>query len=120
MKIKQKKRGLYSMDEFIKQLDPNLDYISHEIKDGKCYITVTSNRKEVTCPFCGWPSSRIHSTYNRTFQYKVIRYLLLYVTENFFVIILIVTILPLQKGLILSPIKRRKPAVLRMKLCDYQ
>ena len=56
------------MDEFIKQLDPNLDYISHEIKDGKCYITVTSNRKEVTCPFCGWPSSRIHSTYNRTFQ----------------------------------------------------
>lgn len=38
MKIKQKKRGLYSMDEFIKQFAPNLDYISHEIKDGKCYI----------------------------------------------------------------------------------
>ncbi len=56
------------MDEFIKQLDLNLDYISHEINNGKCYITVASNRKEVTCPFCGRPSSRIHSSYNRTFQ----------------------------------------------------
>jgi len=56
------------MDKFIKQLDPNLDYINHEINDGKCYITVASNRKEVTCPFCGQSSSRIHSTYNRIFQ----------------------------------------------------
>jgi len=31
------------MDEFIKQLDQNLDYISHEIIDRKCYITVASN-----------------------------------------------------------------------------
>jgi len=53
------------MDKFIKQLDPNLDYINHEINDGKCYITVASNRKEVTCPFCSQSSSRIHSTYNR-------------------------------------------------------
>ena len=111
------------MDEFIKQLDPNLDYISHEIKDGKCYITVTSNRKEVTCPFCGWPSSRIHSTYNRTFQDLPVqgnKVFIIIRNRKFFVIILIVIILPLQKGLILSPIKRRKPAVLRMKLCDYQ
>jgi len=56
------------MDKFIKQLDPNLDYINHEINDGKCYITVASNRKEVTCPFCSQSSSRIHSTYNRIFQ----------------------------------------------------
>jgi len=106
------------MDKFIKQLDPNLDYINHEINDGKCYITVASNRKEVTCPFCGQSSSRIHSTkteFFRTFQYKVIRYLLLYVTEKCFVIILIVVILLLQKDLILSPIKRRK-----MKLYDCQ
>jgi len=111
------------MDKFIKQLDPNLDYINHEINDGKCYITVASNRKEVTCPFCGRPSSRIHSTYNRTFQdlpIQVIRYLLLYVTEKCFVIILIVVILLLQKDLILFPIKRRKPVVLRMKLYDCQ
>lgn len=56
------------MDKFIKQLDPNLDYINHEINDGKCYITVASNRKEVTCPFCGRPSSKTHSMYIRTFQ----------------------------------------------------
>jgi len=56
------------MDMFIKQLDPNLDYINYEINNDKCYITVASNRKEVICPFCGRSSSRIHSTYNRTFQ----------------------------------------------------
>ena len=56
------------MDEFIKQLDHNLDYISHEIIDGKCYITVASNRKEVICPFCGFPSSKTHSVYRKTFQ----------------------------------------------------
>ena len=41
------------MDEFIKLLDQNLDYISHEIIDGVCYIDVVSNRKEARCPFCG-------------------------------------------------------------------
>ncbi|HHW30082.1 MAG TPA: transposase family protein [Clostridiaceae bacterium] len=56
------------MDKFIKQLDQNLDYIRHEIVDGKCYITVASSRKEVICPFCGSASSKIHSIYSRTFQ----------------------------------------------------
>lgn len=56
------------MDEFIKLLDVNLDYVGHEIKDSICYITVISNRKEVICPFCGKSFSRVHSTYNRTFQ----------------------------------------------------
>ncbi|WP_081467102.1 transposase family protein [Acetivibrio clariflavus] len=31
-------------------------------------MTVAFNCKEVTCPFCDRPSSRIHFTYNRTFQ----------------------------------------------------
>lgn len=56
------------MDEFIKLLNKNLDYIDHKIIDGICYITVYSNRKLVNCPFCGKPSSRVHSTYKRTFQ----------------------------------------------------
>ena len=56
------------MDEFIKLLDQNLDYVSYEIIGGICYITVASNRKEVSCPFCGCPSSKAHSTYARTFQ----------------------------------------------------
>lgn len=61
------KRG-YIMDEFIKLLDINLDFVSHEIIDNLCYITVVSNREEVICPFCGLPSSRAHSVYERTFQ----------------------------------------------------
>lgn len=56
------------MDEFIKFLDINLDFVSREIIDDLCYITVVSNREEVTCPFCGLPSSRAHSAYERTFQ----------------------------------------------------
>jgi len=61
------KRG-YFMDEFIKFLDKNLDYVSHEIIDNICYITVASNREEVICPFCDQPSTKTHSTYERTFQ----------------------------------------------------
>ena len=56
------------MDEFIKYLDENLEYINHRIDGEFCYITVASNRDEVICPFCGKPSSKIHSTYDRTFQ----------------------------------------------------
>jgi len=91
------------MDKFIKQLDPNLDYINHEINDGKCYITVASNRKEVTCPFCGQSSSRIHSTYNRIFQDLPIqgnKVFIIIRNRKMFVIILIVVILLLQKDLI--------------------
>jgi len=56
------------MDEFIKLLDKSLDYISHQIKEDTCFITIKSNRIEVTCPFCGKTSSKTHSTYARTFQ----------------------------------------------------
>jgi len=56
------------MDEFIKFLDKNLEYINHEIINDICYITVISNRKEVRCPYCGQMSEKVHSTYERTFQ----------------------------------------------------
>lgn len=56
------------MDEFIKLLDPSLDYIEHVTKDKKCIITVESNRKEVICPFCGMVSTKTHSVYNKEFQ----------------------------------------------------
>ncbi|MEY8000955.1 transposase family protein [Clostridium sp. Mt-5] len=56
------------MDGFIKILDENLDYVDYKISGGVCYIKVVSNRKVVACPFCGKPSSRVHSTYKRTFQ----------------------------------------------------
>jgi len=56
------------MDEIIKLLNENLDYLSHEIKDDCYYIKVASNRKETRCPFCGAVSEKTHSTYERTFQ----------------------------------------------------
>jgi transposase len=56
------------MDEFIKLLDPSLNYIEHVTKDKKCIITVESNRKEVICPFCGMVSAKTHSVYNKEFQ----------------------------------------------------
>ncbi|NFJ83798.1 transposase family protein [Clostridium botulinum] len=56
------------MDEFIKLLDKNLDYISHEIIDDTIYIHVVSNRKECKCSYCGGYSNKVHCKYKRTFQ----------------------------------------------------
>ena len=56
------------MDEIIKLLDASLDYVSHEIKDDIMFIMVESNRKELPCPYCGVPSSKVHSRYLRKFQ----------------------------------------------------
>jgi transposase len=60
--------GGYFMDEFVKLLDKNLDYIGHEFIGDIIYINVISNREEVVCPFCGKPSSKVHSHYKRSFQ----------------------------------------------------
>jgi len=56
------------MDEFIKLLDENLDYLEHEITEEEVIIHVVSNRDEVTCPYCGGKSNKVHSTYQRNFQ----------------------------------------------------
>ena len=56
------------MDEIIKLLDKNLDYVSHVICGDTMYITVRSNRTESTCPFCGKTSQKVHSWYRRSFQ----------------------------------------------------
>ena len=56
------------MDEFIKLLDPSLDYISHEIVGYTIFIRVASNKGDVVCPYCGHASSKRHSAYERSFQ----------------------------------------------------
>lgn len=56
------------MDEFIKILDSNLEYISHEIVDDTAFIQVVSTNTVWACPHCGCPSSRVHSRYERCFQ----------------------------------------------------
>ena len=56
------------MDEIIKLLDENLEYLSHKIIGDTIFINVVSNREEVICPYCGDPSSKVHSHYERSFQ----------------------------------------------------
>lgn len=56
------------MDDFIKLLDKNLDYLEHEILEEEIVIYVASNRKEIECTYCGEKSSKTHSTYERCFQ----------------------------------------------------
>jgi len=56
------------MDEFIKLLDPGLDYISHEIIGDTIVIRVASNQEEAVCPYCGCTSTKTHSVYERSFQ----------------------------------------------------
>jgi hypothetical protein len=56
------------MDEFIKLLDENLDYVSHEIVGDTIFIHVILNRQKVICSYCGKPSVNAHSHYERSFQ----------------------------------------------------
>jgi transposase len=56
------------MDELVKTIDPNFEYIRHEIEQGVMRIYVKSTREEVKCPYCGTESSNVHSTYSRKFR----------------------------------------------------
>jgi transposase len=56
------------MQDIIEQLDKNFVYIGHQLFDDHIAIQVISNREETNCPFCGKPSSRVHSAYARSFQ----------------------------------------------------
>ena len=61
------------MDEIIKLLDSNLEYVSHEIIDNTIYIEVISNREIVKCPYCGEESDKMHFHYKKSFQYLPIQ-----------------------------------------------
>lgn len=61
-----KKRDI-SMPQIIKLLDPNLNYLKHELIDDMLYIFVEATRTEVICPFW-YIIFKKHSTYNRSFQ----------------------------------------------------
>ncbi len=56
------------MDEFIKLLNPCLDYVSHEIVEDTIIIRVASNKEELYCPYCDASSAKKHSQYERSFQ----------------------------------------------------
>jgi transposase len=57
-----------AMKDIISLLDTNLTYLDHQIIGDHILVLVESNRDEVQCPYCGIRSSRVHSTYNRSFQ----------------------------------------------------
>jgi len=57
-----------AMRDIISLLDDNLIYLDHQIYDAHIEVIAYSNRDEVLCPFCNKPSSRVHSTYERSFQ----------------------------------------------------
>jgi len=56
------------MDDFIKSLDKNLRCERKEVVEDTYYIYVSSTRKKINCPYCGQPSTRVHSAYTRSFQ----------------------------------------------------
>ena len=53
---------------FIKLLDKNLVCADYKIRDDKFILFAESDAREVKCPFCGSPSSKIHSVYQREIQ----------------------------------------------------
>jgi len=56
------------MREIVAMLDESLTYLAHEIFDDYIIVVVESSRDEVPCPYCDKVSSRVHSTYERSFQ----------------------------------------------------
>ena len=56
------------MKDIIAMLDMNLTYLEHQIVGDYIIVYVESARDEAACPYCGKTSSRIHSTYDRSFQ----------------------------------------------------
>jgi transposase len=55
------------LNELIKLLDNDLEYVSHDIDGDVMRIYVISARKEAICPYCGQSSGRVHSHYERGF-----------------------------------------------------
>lgn len=56
------------MKDIIGMLDENLAYLEHQVIGDHIVVQVESSREEAVCPYCGKPSSRVHSTYERSFQ----------------------------------------------------
>jgi len=56
------------MDEFVKLLCKDLEYVDHEIAGDLMYIYVKSSRREAVCPYCNVASVKVHSRYKRRFR----------------------------------------------------
>jgi transposase len=56
------------MEELIKLLDEELQYVAHEISGDEVHIQVSSCRETPECPYCGYASNQIHSRRQRTLK----------------------------------------------------
>lgn len=56
------------MNNLIKLLDKNLEYIEHKLIEDTIHIYVKSINQCPCCPYCGTNSNKVHSKYRRTFQ----------------------------------------------------
>ena len=56
------------MEEIVKLIDSEMEYVTHAIEEDRVIIEVKSRRIEVECPFCGEKSKKVHSVYVRKFQ----------------------------------------------------
>jgi len=56
------------MEDIVKLLDENLEYVKHEVSGDRITIWVKSAKKEVICPYCRKLSKKVHSRYERSFQ----------------------------------------------------
>ena len=57
------------MQWLVSILDPELQYLSHELTDTDITIHVQSQQTSATCPYCGTSSMKVHSQYVREFQF---------------------------------------------------
>ena len=48
------------MEELLKLLDEELEYVRHEISGEEIHINVKSKKAKAVCPYCGKPSTGVH------------------------------------------------------------
>jgi transposase len=56
------------MEEMVKLLSEELQYIGHEVGEAGMELYVESSREQARCPYCGAVTNKVHSTYLRKLQ----------------------------------------------------
>ena len=54
--------------QLIKLLDNSLECTSYKIKNNQIILAIQSVKEKLSCPYCGCPSARVHSVYEREIQ----------------------------------------------------
>ena len=54
--------------QLVKLLDNCLECTNCKIKNKQIILAIQSVKEKISCPYCGCPSARVHSTYEREIQ----------------------------------------------------